>query len=118
MRIGDKQRGDHVIFFCGHARHTFTAPSLGPVIGQRGAFDIATGGNRHDHVFPLDQVFVVHVAGPFHDLGAAWYGVIFPHFLQFVGDDRQDPLPGSENVEIVPDFLCQFFQLVRDFLDT
>ena len=60
--IRDKQRGNDIVVFRLHARQTFTTAFLRAEIGERGALDIAGLGDRHDHVFTLDQVFVLHVA--------------------------------------------------------
>ncbi len=68
----------------GHADNALAAAFLGAEIGQSGAFDVAARGDGHDHVFAFDQVFVVHVAGPVDDLGAARHGELIAHFAQLV----------------------------------
>ena len=117
MGVGHEEGGNHVLFLGLHARHALTAAFLGAEIGQRGAFDVAARCDGHDHVFTFDQVFVVHVAGPVDNLGAARHGEQFAHFAQFVRDDAHDAVAAAQNLKVFLDLAGQLFQFVRDFLD-
>ena len=117
MGVGDEERRDDVFFLCRHRRQTFAAAPLLAEIGECRAFDVAARGDGHDHVFALDQVFVVHIGGPVDDFGPARHGELVFHLVQFIADDLHDPVARPQNFKIVANFARQFLQLVRNFLD-
>jgi hypothetical protein len=57
-----------------HRGQALAAAVLAAEFGQRRALDVAARGDGHDHILALDQVLVLHVAGPVGDLGAAGDG--------------------------------------------
>ena len=116
MGVGNEERRHHVVVLGRHRRQALAAPALAAELDQRGALDVAARGDGHDHVLALDQVLVVHVAGPFGDLGAARDGEKLFHLAQFVRDDAHDPLARGEDCEVVADRVGKRAQLVRDFL--
>jgi hypothetical protein len=88
VRVGDEERGDDVVLLQRAARQALAAAFLGAEIDQRRALDVAALRDRDDHVLALDQVLVLHVAGPVDDLGPAGDGEFLAHLGEFVGDDR------------------------------
>ena len=110
--IGHKQVGHHIVVFGLHPRQALAAAALGAEIAQGRAFDIARLGDRHHHVFALDQVFIVHIAGPIDNLGAARHGKLVFDLLQLGADDAHDPLARGQNFQVFLDLGSQFFQLV------
>ena len=113
MRICDEKRRHHVVILGLHAGQTLAAAVLGAEFGQRGALDVAAGGDGDDHILTLDQVFVLHVAGPVEDLGAAGDGEEGFHLAQLVRDDRHDAVAGAEDVEVVLDLARPVLQARR-----
>ena len=90
--VGHEKRGHHIIFFGLHGGQTLAAPVLSAEFGQIGALDIAARGDGDDHILALDQVLVVHIAGPIDNLGAARHGEHGFHLAQLVRNDRHDPV--------------------------
>ena len=69
-RVGvrHKKPGDEILVAGAHAGAALATAALRPVDGQRNPFDIAAMADRHDHVFLLDQVFIIlveHLVGNF-----------------------------------------------------
>ena len=117
MGIGHKERCYDIVFLEAAARQPFAAAFLCAEFSQGRALDIATCGDGHDHVFAFDQVFVIHVARPIDNLGAARHGEGRFHLGQFFRDDRHDPITAGEDGKIFFDLTCEFLQLIRHFLD-
>src|SRR3546814_6682747 len=69
---GDEQLPDGVLVLGRHAGPALATPLLRTEGVQRRALDISAHGHGHDHVLPLDQVFVVDVVKCGDDLGPAW----------------------------------------------
>ena len=61
MRIGCKQPRHEILFLHRHARAAFAAAVLRAVGGKRHTLHIPAMRHRHDHVFTLDEVFIVEV---------------------------------------------------------
>jgi hypothetical protein len=61
---------DEILFARAHADAAFAAAALVPVVGDRGALDVAGVGDRDRHVFLDDQVEGAELAGFWQDLGA------------------------------------------------
>src|SRR3546814_9394501 len=66
MGGGDEQLPDGVLVLGRHAGPALAAPLLRAEGVQRRALDIAAHGHGHDHVLPLDQVFVVDIRSEEH----------------------------------------------------
>ena len=117
MGVGDEEAGDEVLVLGRHAGGALAAAALGAVLGQRRALDVAALGDGDDHVLALDQVLVVEVGVPLDDLGAARHGEELADLAQLVGDDRHDPRPRAQDVEVVGDLAGELLELVGDLLD-
>ena len=98
VRIGDKEGGDHVLFFGRHAADAFAATALAAEVCQRRAFDVATGSHSHDHIFTRDEIFVFHIAGPVDDLCSAWHCEQLTDFAQLIRNDTHDPFTRGQNL--------------------
>ena len=68
--IGNEQAINKVFFFDTCSRFTFTTTTLSFVITQRLVFDVALMGQRHDHIFLINQVFNIDIRGIRGDLSA------------------------------------------------
>ena len=98
MGVRDEKRRDDVVFFRGHAGQTLTAAPLRAEVGKWCALDVAARSNGDDHVLALDEVLVLHVAGPFDDLGATGDGKELLHLAKLIRDDSHDPLARAKDV--------------------
>ena len=84
MGIGDKQTGDEILVPRLHARTPLTAAPLRPVDRQRHPLDIAAVADGDDHVFLLDQVFIILIDKLIRDFRAAVIGQPFAGSGQFL----------------------------------
>ena len=71
MRIGNKQPRHEILVPRFHAGAPLAAAPLRPIDGQRHPLDIAAVAYGDDHVFLLDQVFVILVDKLVGNLGTA-----------------------------------------------
>ncbi len=117
MRVGDEEARHHIVVLGVHALRALAAAPLRAELAQRRALDVARGGDGHDHVLALDQVLVVHVAGPVDDLRPAGHGELRPDLPELVRDDLHDPGAAAQDGEVVPDPAGQLLELVGDLLD-
>ena len=117
MGIGHEEGGHDILFLGLHPGQALAAAFLRAEIGQRRALDVTARGDGDDHILSLDQILVIHVAGPIDDLGPAGDGEELLHLAQLVRDDAHDPLAAGQNLKVFADLGRQFLQLVRDFLD-
>ena len=56
--VGDLQRGDRILFACGHTNHALAAAMLLTIGGERLTLDVATPGDGDHDIFVSDQVLV------------------------------------------------------------
>ena len=70
----------------------------------------------HDHVFALDEVFVLDLAHHLRDLGASGRTELLLEIGQLGLDDRDDPRARPQDFEIVRDLRAEPHQLVADFV--
>ena len=91
-RLVGKEKTKKKLAYLSSSADALATTALCAEVDQGRAFDIATGGDGHDHVFALDQVFVFHIAGPVDDFGAPRHREEFFYLGQFVGNDPHDPL--------------------------
>ncbi len=103
MGVGHKQPCDEIFLAGRHARAALAAPALGAIGGERHALDVARVAHGNDHVFALDEVFVLQVAVEFDDFGPARGGELGADGGQLVLDDGHDAGPRTQNVEVVLD---------------
>ena len=76
VRRGHEQVADEVLFAGPHADPALAAAALVPVVGDRGALDVAGVGHRDRHVFLGDQVASAELAGLGQDFGATVIAVL------------------------------------------
>ncbi len=84
MRVGDEQVGDEILVLGVHALRALAAALLLTEFVERRALDVALMCDGDDHVFALDQVFVIHIAGIVDNLGTTRHGELLAHICQFV----------------------------------
>ena len=118
MGVGHEQGRDHVLFLGGHARQALAAAFLRAEFGQRRALGPAGAGDGDHHILALDQVFVIHVAGPFDDLGAARDGELLFHIAQLIRNDRHHAIARAQDIQVILDLGRKLLQLIGDFLHT
>ncbi len=97
VRVRDEECCDDVLFLRLHRRQTFAATALRAEVSKGGAFDVAAGSDGHDHLFPLDQILVFHVARPVDNLCPAGHGVGIADLGQFVANDLHDAFARPKN---------------------
>src|SRR5262245_15100551 len=81
---------DDVFFAGAHADPAAAAASLAPVLGNRGALDVAGSGDGDRDVLVGDQVLDAELALGVHDLGATRIGKPVLDGLQLVNDDLHE----------------------------
>ncbi|STW80289.1 Uncharacterised protein [Klebsiella michiganensis] len=82
MGVGHQQAIDKVFFFDTRRRFTFTATTLGFVVGQRLILHVALMRKGHDNIFLVDQVFNVDIRAVSGDLGTTRVAELFTDQLQ------------------------------------
>ena len=82
VRRGDEEVTDEVLFARPHADAALAAAPLVPVVGDRGALDVAGVADRDRHVFFGDQVLDAELAFLREDLGAARIAVLLLHLAR------------------------------------
>ena len=83
---------------------------------QGGALDVTAMGDGDDHVFLLDEVFVVAAVPRGGDFGHARRRVLIADRLQFLAHHLVQLAPVGEDREVVFDLGREFFQLVADLV--
>ena len=101
MGIGDKQPCDEILVARAHAGTSLAAAALRPIDGQRHTLDIAAMADRNDHVFLLDQVFVILIEHLVGDLGAPVVGQALARGCEFLENDLVNARLRSEDFEII-----------------
>ena len=71
---------------------------------------------RHDHVFTLDQIFIIHISAAKGELRSPRHREFLFHFGQFRPDDIKHARTRSQNIEIVCNFIRQAFGFIADFI--
>ena len=116
VRGADEEVAHHVVLLEFGAAHAFAAALLVAVGVNLGALRVARGGDGHHNVFAGDEVFLGHIAGSSHDLGAAIVAVLIHDFFEFVAHNGTLALWAGENIFQVGDDFFNLCQFINDFL--
>ena len=113
---GDEEMADEVLFPRPHADAALAAAALVPVVGDRGALDVAGVADRDRHVFLGDQILDAELALFGKDLGSARVAVLLLNRAQLVDDDLHHQAVAAEDGHQALDQLQQLGELGEDLL--
>ena len=116
VRVAHEDLADEVLITGRHAGASLAAAALGAVGAERNPLDVAAVADRDHHVLALDQVLVVVLEPAFLDGRAARGGEALFHLDELAAQDRHEPLPGVQDLQIVLDLERQLLQLADDLL--
>ena len=115
MGVGHQQAVDEVFFFDTRRRFTFTATTLGFVVGQRLILHVALMRKGHDNIFLVDQVFNVDIRAVRGDLGTTRVAELFTDQLQLFADNFHQAIGAAQNVQQFRDLFQQLFVFIEQF---
>ena len=104
MRIHHQQFAGNIFIAHIHARFTFATAALCAVSRKRSAFDIAVSGDRHHHVFFLDQIFDIGLKFRHFYHRAAWCRKLFFRRKKFRTQNAVEFFAIAENRKIFGNF--------------
>ncbi len=100
MVAGDEHVGDDVLVLERRPPPAAPAPTLGPVLRQGRALDVARVGHGDDHLVVGDEILQGDLPGGLGDLGAALVAVGVAHGDQLPHDEvHQQPLIGQDRLQ-------------------
>ena len=87
MCVRHEHTCDEILILHGNSGSTFAAAMLRPIGRKRGPLHITTMGHSHDHIFALDQIFVVHIGAAEGKLRPARDSEFLFHFTELAADN-------------------------------
>ncbi len=116
MRIGNEQTGYKIFVFRPHARPALTATTLRTVGVQRNAFDVAGMRYGHDHIFTLDQIFIIQISTTIGNFCPARCRKLITHFFKLGTNNVKNTLTATQNIKIILDLRRQFVEFVANLV--
>ncbi len=108
---------DHIVSAELRTPDTFTTAVLAPVVVAPSSLDIATAGDRDDHLFLGNQVFIGHSTfEALEDLSPTVITKTVHYLLELLGHDRALSLVTGEDGLVFGDHLFKLCCLVHDLL--
>src|SRR3546814_16874850 len=99
MGVADKDLADEILIARRHAGAPLAAAALRAVGRQRHPLDVAAVGDRHHHVFALDEVLVLLLEALLDDLRAPRRGEALLHLQQLAAQHLHEALARAEDLQ-------------------